>query len=149
MGESARHESPVPKSAAVRRRMQQQRRAGTAPELQIRSQLHRAGMRFRVGATVPGMPRRTIDIAFPKARIAVFVDGCYWHRCPVHHVNAKNNAEWWTDKMSRNVRRDQETTAHLESLGWTVLRFWEHEDPASAVETVRETWSKWFREAQR
>ncbi|GAA4918116.1 hypothetical protein GCM10023237_70140 [Streptomyces coeruleoprunus] len=84
------------------------------------------------------MPRRTIDIAFPGTRIAVFLDGCFWHGCPQHATHPKSNADWWRTKLEKNVARDRETTEHLEAAGWTVLRFWEHEAPDAVARAVAE-----------
>jgi DNA mismatch endonuclease (patch repair protein) len=86
------------------------------------------------------MPRRTIDIVFPKARIAIFIDGCFWHGCPEHATQPRANAEWWRNKLDKNLACDRETTAHLQQTGWTVLRFWEPEraeDIARAVTEAR------------
>jgi DNA mismatch endonuclease (patch repair protein) len=83
------------------------------------------------------MPRRTIDIVFPKARIAIFMDGCFWHGCPEHATHPKANAEWWRNKLDKNMARDQETTEHLQAAGWTVLRYWEHEIPVAVAGEVR------------
>jgi DNA mismatch endonuclease (patch repair protein) len=80
-----------------------------------------------------------MDIAFSKLRIAVFLDGCYWHGCPEHATHPRANAEWWRSKLERNIARDRETTDHLTAAGWTVLRFWEHEpadDVAHRIETT-------------
>ncbi len=93
----------------------------------MRRVLHAAGLRYRVNVPVPGMSRRTIDIVFPKAKVAVFMDGCFWHGCPRHATSPKANAEWWRAKLDKNMARDIETTEHLTQAGWTVLRFWEHE----------------------
>lgn len=79
------------------------------------------------------MPRRRADVLFTRAKVAVFVDGCFWHGCPMHKTGPANNAAWWADKLARNVQRDRETDAHLRSLGWAVLRVWEHEDMAQAA----------------
>ena len=84
------------------------------------------------------MARRTIDITFPAPQIAVFIDGCFWHGCPEHATSPKANAAWWRVKLDKNMARDVETTAHLESLGWTVLRFWEHEAPGEIAARVRD-----------
>ena len=84
---------------------------------------------------VPGSPRRTIDIVFGKVKIAIFMDGCFWHGCPQHATQPKANAEWWRAKLDKNMARDRETTDHLRAAGWTVLRFWEHE---SAEEVARQ-----------
>ncbi|MFJ3229511.1 very short patch repair endonuclease [Streptomyces sp. NPDC086787] len=112
--------------------MSRQGSRDTAPEIAVRRLLHAAGLRYRVNMRVPGMSRRTIDIAFTKTKIAVFLDGCFWHGCPEHATRPKANAEWWRTKLDRNMARDRETTAHLTAEGWTVLRFWEHE-PAERI----------------
>ncbi|WP_406210386.1 MULTISPECIES: very short patch repair endonuclease [unclassified Streptomyces] len=107
----------------------------TAPEVAVRRLLHAAGLRYRVNVPVPGAPRRTIDIVFGKVKIAIFMDGCFWHGCPQHATQPRANAEWWRAKLDRNMSRDRETTDHLRAAGWTVLRFWEHE---SAVDVARQ-----------
>ena len=131
-------ERPIPKSEAVRAQMVAQKRRDTLPEVALRRALHAMGMRFRVGLPVPGTPRRTMDVAFTRAKVAIFVDGCFWHGCPTHGVDPKNNAAWWSHKLAENRRRDEETTRHLEALGWTVMRIWEHEDATAAAATIRE-----------
>ncbi|WP_405799046.1 very short patch repair endonuclease [Streptomyces sp. NBC_01506] len=118
-----------PSSAGVSARMSRQARRDTAPEVAVRKLLHASGHRYRVNARVPDMPRRTVDIMFTKAKVAVFLDGCFWHGCPLHATQPKANAEWWREKLDKNIARDKETSAHLEAAGWTVLRFWEHETP--------------------
>ncbi|MFF4560956.1 very short patch repair endonuclease [Streptomyces sp. NPDC001435] len=118
--------------------MSRQGSRDTAPEVAVRRLLHAAGLRYRVNVPVPGMPRRTIDIVFPKAKIAIFMDGCFWHGCPEHATHPKANAEWWRKKLDKNIARDGETTRHLESAGWTVLRFWEHERPDAVARAVAE-----------
>ncbi|MER5482752.1 very short patch repair endonuclease [Streptomyces sp. NPDC002812] len=126
-------------SAEVSRRMRLQSRRDTRPEMAVRRLLHGSGLRYRLQWKVPGMSRRTIDVAFPGRRVAVFVDGCFWHGCPDHATSPKANSEWWRAKLDRNGERDRETTAHLERDGWVVLRFWEHEDPvhvAARIEAV-------------
>lgn len=82
------------------------------------------------------MPRRTIDIVFSKAKIAIFLDGCFWHGCPEHATHPKANAEWWRIKLDKNMTRDFETTAHLTAEGWTVLRFWEHESATDVADRI-------------
>lgn len=116
--------------------MRRQARKDTAAEIALRRELHRRGLRYRVEYPVPGMPRRRMDIAFTRAKVAVFVDGCFWHACPEHGTNPANNGVWWAEKLRRNVERDRETDAHLETVGWTVLRMWEHESPAGAADDV-------------
>ncbi len=106
-------------------------------EVAVRKLLHSSGLRYRVGLPVPGMRRRTIDIAFTRAKVAIFLDGCFWHGCPEHATRPKANAAWWQEKLARNVARDLETTAHLEGAGWVVLRFWEHEPPETAAQRIR------------
>ncbi|WP_173476299.1 very short patch repair endonuclease [Streptomyces sp. 150FB] len=126
----------LPSSAAVSARMSRQLSRDTAPEIAVRKLLHGAGLRYRVNVPVPGMPRRTIDIVFGGAKIAIFMDGCFWHGCPEHATQPKANAEWWRAKLDKNMARDTETTKHLEAQGWTVLRFWEHESPAEVAQAV-------------
>jgi len=111
-------------------------RRDTGPELHLRKLLHHAGLRYRVVYPVPGMPRRTIDIAFTRRRVAVFVDGCFWHGCPEHGSAPVANAEWWAAKLKRNAERDLETTAQLRRLGWQVIRLWEHESPEEMLHAV-------------
>ncbi|MEU5253232.1 very short patch repair endonuclease [Streptomyces longwoodensis] len=107
--------------------MSRQGSRDTAPEVAVRKLLHASGLRYRVNVPVPGIPRRTIDIAFPRAKVAIFLDGCFWHGCPEHATHPKANADWWRAKLDKNMSRDAETTQHLIGAGWTVLRFWEHE----------------------
>jgi DNA mismatch endonuclease (patch repair protein) len=126
----------VPSSIGVSARMARQARTDTAPEIALRRVLHRAGLRYRVGWPVPGLRRRTIDVAFPRARVAVFVDGCFWHCCPQHATQPAANAGWWAGKLAANVARDAATTAHLEELGWRVVRIWEHDPTEVAARTV-------------
>jgi DNA mismatch endonuclease, patch repair protein len=116
--------------------MSAQKRTGTEPEMLLRKQLHASGLRYRVNMAIPGLPRRRADITFTRARIVVFVDGCFWHRCPEHATDPATRGEWWQKKLDGNVARDRETDDHLRQLGWKVLRFWEHEDPLSAAEIV-------------
>ena len=129
--------APVPLSPAVSKQMASMPRRDTKPELALRRELHRRGLRFRVAlAGLPGRP----DIAFTRARLAVFVDGCYWHRCPIHGTEPKNNADWWKQKLDRNVERDGEKDALLTEQGWSVIRVWEHESPRDAADLVEAGW---------
>ncbi|MEU6120935.1 very short patch repair endonuclease [Streptomyces sp. NPDC047123] len=116
--------------------MSRQRSRDTKPEVAVRRLLHASGLRFRLQRRVPGLSRNTIDIAFPGPRVAVFIDGCFWHGCPEHATFPKSNPDFWREKINRNALRDTNTTAHLESLGWTVLRFWEHERPEEVADRV-------------
>ncbi|WP_165771397.1 DNA mismatch endonuclease Vsr [Clavibacter tessellarius] len=136
MAEVGRSCSPLPvswaSSDASRRVMRSNRRRDTAPELAVRRILHAEGMRYRIDSRVVRETRSRADIAFTRQRIAVFIDGCFWHSCPEHLHLPKANADYWIPKLTRNVERDAEVTAVLRGLGWTVLRFWEHE-PAPEV----------------
>lgn len=116
--------------------MSRQRRRDTAPELALRRNLYARGLRYRVAWPIPGLPRRTVDIAFTRARLAVFVDGCFWHSCPEHATYPSVNGAWWAAKLVTNQRRDCTTTEHLEGAGWTVVRVWEHEDPDRAASRI-------------
>lgn len=116
--------------------MQRQGRRDTAPELAIRRELWRRGLRYRVDIAPLGGMRRRADIVFTRALVAVFVDGCFWHRCPDHSTIPKNNRTWWTAKLDANVARDRDTDRLLGEAGWTVVRIWEHEDPEVAADRV-------------
>ena len=112
------------------------RRAGTKPETLLRQELHRRGRRFRVQYRVDGLARRRVDIAFTRARLIVFVDGCFWHGCPQHARVPKANNEWWQWKLQRNAQRDADTDVQLRRLGWRVLRLWEHVSPSLGADAV-------------
>lgn len=108
----------------------------TAPELALRSELHRRGLRFRVDrAPVPGIRTRA-DLVFPREKVAIYVDGCFWHGCPDHGTMPKANADFWGPKLARNKERDREIDGALAAEGWTVVRVWEHEDPVAAADRV-------------
>ncbi len=128
---------PGASSEGVSRRMSVAARRDTAPELALRRALHAGGLRYRVGFPVPGQRRRTIDVAFTRVQVAVFVDGCFWHGCPEHGTQPRSNSAWWTTKLSANQARDRDTDRVLAEAGWTVVRVWEHEDPAAAADRVR------------
>lgn len=116
--------------------MERQRRRDTGPEVLLRRELHRLGLRYRVDvAPLPGLRRRA-DVVFAGARVAVYVDGCFWHACPLHATSPKANAAWWAAKLEGNRSRDADTDARLAKAGWTVLRIWEHEDPRTAARIV-------------
>lgn len=108
-------------------------RRDTKPELDLRRALHARGLRYRLQLAVPGNRRRKIDLVFARARIAVFVDGCYWHGCPEHGTRPVTNREWWDWKIERNKARDADTNRLLGDQGWTVVRIWEHEDAQEAA----------------
>lgn len=120
-------------------RMARQKRRDTDPEMRLRRLLHRKGLRYRVDLPLEGMPRRRADMTFVRERVVVFVDGCFWHRCPVHATAPANNSAWWEHKLRGNVARDRETDGRLREAGWVVLRFWEHQDMTEAAEQVVRT----------
>ena len=114
------------------------RRRDTPGEVALRRRLHARGLRYRVDTTVlPGLRRRA-DVVFRKERVAVFVDGCFWHGCPEHGTWPKKNAEWWREKIEANVARDRDTDARLEQEGWVVVRVWAHESPEEAADFVEQ-----------
>src|SRR5689334_21253539 len=104
---------PVPSSPGVSERMSRARRRDTEPEMVVRREAHRRGLRYRVDAALPGMPRRRADLLFPRRRVAVFIDGCFWHSCPEHATIPRANREWWLSKLRKNADRDRETDLHL------------------------------------
>jgi DNA mismatch endonuclease (patch repair protein) len=123
-------------NADLSKRMSGAARRDTAPELALRRELHRRGRRYRVVVRVPGRNRRTIDIAFTRAKLAVFIDGCFWHGCPVHGTTPTHNSGWWTTKLAANYGRDRDTDEHLAREGWAVLRIWEHVPAVEAADQV-------------
>lgn len=123
-------------SEGVRKSMRSNKSRDTKPELALRRAVHALGLRYRVATRPLPRFRRTADLVFTRVKLAVFVDGCFWHGCPDHHTRAKTNSEYWSEKVRRNRERDIETTEVLRSEGWTVLRFWEHEAPLTAAERV-------------
>lgn len=124
--------SPKPLDDQTRSRMRSQKTKDTAYELALRRALHARGLRYRLQRKIPGT-RRTIDIAFVGPRVAVFVDGCFWHMCPEHGSMPTNNASWWGEKLRGNVDRDRRTDALLHESGWHSVRIWEHVPLADAV----------------
>jgi DNA mismatch endonuclease (patch repair protein) len=125
-------------SPAVRSVMRGNRKRDTAPELRIRRMLHARGLRYRV-ATRPLPNRRwTADLVFRGPRVAVFIDGCFWHGCPEHFSVPRTNPAYWGPKIARNQERDAIVDGELESAGWRVVRIWEHEDPATAARLIEE-----------
>lgn len=127
---------PIPASASVSTRLKRQPRRDTKPELELRRRLFSLGYRYRVNYPTPMNSRRTIDIAFTRAKVAIFVDGCFWHGCPSHFVPPKNNSEWWAEKIARNKMRDSDTREELVAAGWVVVSVWEHEGIVRASEEV-------------
>lgn len=124
-------------SHATRTSMLGNRRRDTKPEMALRSALHATGLRFRKDYRLdPGGVRCQPDIVFTRARVAVFVDGCFWHCCPTHGTQPSRNFDYWAPKLARNVQRDREQDAALAAHGWRVIRVWEHEPVREAAERV-------------
>lgn len=132
---------PLPETPGRSRNMAAIKRTGTKPEVALRSALHQLGYRFRKDYRFdPGGGRKVRpDIVFTAKRVAVFVDGCFFHCCPEHGRLPTRNEWYWTPKLQRNVERDREADAALEAAGWRVVRIWEHEDLPSAVDIVVRT----------
>ncbi|MDO4242831.1 MAG: very short patch repair endonuclease [Actinomyces sp.] len=128
----------TPVDPSVSQRYARLARRDTSPEMALRRALHATGLRFRVQYIVPGLPRRRVDIAFTRWKVAVQVDGCFWHGCPEHGRRPDRNSEWWQWKIARNQARDSDTDARLAELGWTVIHVWEHEDTHHAQHRVQE-----------
>lgn len=125
-------------SAARRRNMQAIRSRDTTPERLVRRLVHAQGLRYRVAARPLSDLRRTADMVFRPAKVAVFIDGCYWHGCPEHYVSPKTNPGYWSDKVARNIARDRDTNERLQAAGWLVLRFWEHDPAEECSEAIRQ-----------
>jgi DNA mismatch endonuclease (patch repair protein) len=123
-------------SEGARHTMQANRGRDTGPELAVRRLLHARGLRYRVNARPEKDLRRTADIVFRAARVAIFIDGCFWHGCLEHGTHPKSHATFWEAKITGNRARDAETTQLLKNRGWTVLRFWEHEAPEVVAKSI-------------
>lgn len=124
-------------SQAARNTMQANRSRDTGPEMRIRRELHAKGYRYRVDARpIPHLNRRA-DIVFFSRKVAVFIDGCFWHGCADHYSGPKTNSSFWNEKVLANMARDQDTNEKLQESGWSVYRFWEHEPTERAVEKIQ------------
>lgn len=130
-----------PSSPTASARFRRVGRRDTPPEMRLRSELHRRGLRYRVDARPIHGLRRRADLVFRNAKVAVFVDGCFWHGCSIHMTWPQANAGWWRGKIERTRARDRDTDRRLTESGWTVIRIWEHEDPPVAAERVVEVLS--------
>ena len=117
--------------------MRRNPRRNTKPEVALRAELHRRGLRFRKDLPIR-VPRRVVrpDVAFTRARLAVFVDGCFWHMCPIHGNQPRANTAYWRPKLARNIARDRAVDAALSDAGRRILRAWEHDDPAEVADRV-------------
>jgi DNA mismatch endonuclease, patch repair protein len=122
-------DNPVPSSNAALRRMKAAKSKDTAPEKALRSAIHSRGLRYSIDIRPLKELNRRADIVFRSAKVAIFVDGCFWHGCPIHGTQSKSNAEFWRIKIKQNRERDADTNKKLKEAGWVVIRVWEHEDP--------------------
>ncbi|WP_367641310.1 very short patch repair endonuclease [Kineococcus endophyticus] len=121
----------------MRRQMQKMPRRNTKPELALRHELHARGLRYRLGADrLPGRP----DLVLTSVKLAIFVDGCFWHLCPQHAVVPKNNRDWWIAKLQANVARDRRKDEALSLMGWTPVHVWEHDIPTPGADVVEALW---------
>jgi DNA mismatch endonuclease (patch repair protein) len=136
-GTTSARQYPLPLSPGRSANMKANRRRDTKPELALRSALHAKGYRYRKDLRLD-LPQRRVrpDIAFTARKVAVFVDGCFWHACPDHGSAPKNNEWYWSPKLAKNVERDRAADAALAEAGWTVVRLWEHVPVADAVAAV-------------
>ncbi len=123
-------------SAQVRVTMRGNRSKNTTPEMKLRSMLHRRGLRYRVDVSPTPGTRRRADVVFPRERVAVFVDGCFWHGCTEHYRASTKNTAFWEEKLVTNRSRDAQTNEALATEGWTVIRVWEHEDVSGAADRI-------------
>lgn len=129
-------DSPLPHSESVSQRMRNTRQRDTPMELEVRAELKNKGFQFEVDFSIKGVTRARPDIVFCADRVAIFLDGCFWHSCPTHGTTPRTNRQWWTEKLASNVERDRRHVRELNAAGWQVLRYWEHEDPATVANDV-------------
>ena len=140
---SSRVSTPKSRSKAVRNVMRANKGVDTGPELKLRSLVHKAGLRYAIDVRPEHEINRRADMVFRSAKVAVFVNGCFWHGCPKHYVLPKTNKQFWSDKVKRNKERDEETKTLLRRRGWKVMILWEHEDfTRHAARVVREVRSR-------
>jgi DNA mismatch endonuclease (patch repair protein) len=129
-------DAPIPSSRAASRRMESVRSSNTSAELKLRAYLHKIGLRYRVHQLVSRHTRCRPDLVFKRARVVVFVDGCFWHSCPRHRSWPAANAQWWREKIEANCERDRRLRRQLRRAGWRVVRVWEHEKPEVAARRI-------------
>jgi DNA mismatch endonuclease, patch repair protein len=131
--------TPPASSEQVRRRMQATRQRGTEAEVRLCEAVRNLGLRFRIDQPILATVRSRADLLFPLAKLAVFVDGCFWHGCPQHGTSPKTNRVWWMTKLKANRKRDARNNRALRKAGWTVVRIWEHaalESPERAARSI-------------
>lgn len=126
----------APSSPEARHRMQSVRQKNTSCESALRRELHARGLRYRIQVALLTKPRRIADVVFNSLRVAVFVDGCFWHGCPVHATWPKQNARFWRAKIEANMARDHDTDERLCAEGWKVIRVWAHEESKIAARRI-------------
>jgi DNA mismatch endonuclease (patch repair protein) len=136
---SIRARAPRASSAMVRRVMQANRSFDTALEVLLRSELHKRGLRFRKHVNVDDGVKCRADIIFRRARVCVFVDGCYWHGCPKHFRTPLVNSAWWNEKIADNRQRDRRKTGALRRKGWKVIRIWEHQLSPNSLRRIADS----------
>ena len=137
-----RNGSLAPLNNRVSAQMKKMPTRDLKPEVLIRQQLHRLGLRYRIHRKdLLGKP----DITFRPSKVAVFVDGCFWHNCPEHGTILKNNRAWWLEKFQRNQERDKRKDEQLKEMGWLPIHVWEHEDPDTAARNIKELVKKRLR----
>lgn len=131
---------PTPTSPVATKKMRSNRRSNTKPEVLLRSALHRSGLRFRKDFAIRLPTGKVVhsDIAFTRRKLAVFVDGCFWHCCPEHGTIPKSNQSYWVPKLRQNVDRDKAIDCELRAAGWRVIRVWEHMSPVDATKQISE-----------
>ena len=129
-------DTPPPSSIEASQRMRATGQRDTVPEVALRKELHRRGLRFRLHRSMRGLSRSKPDVTFVSAKLAVYVDGCFWHSCPIHASQPRANSAWWSAKLAANVTRDRRIDEELRAGGWLVVRVWEHEDPIEAADRI-------------
>ena len=129
---------PPPRDEGTRRRLQKQRRQDTGPEVALRRELHRRGLRYRKHLNVLPGSRSKHDIVFVRVRVVVEVRGCFWHSCPVHRSIPESNREWWESKLAQNTARDERVARQLADAGWHLIVVWEHEDTRRAADEIEQ-----------
>ena len=132
----AAEKPPSPSSESVSRRMRNTPRRDTPVEIRVRALLQESQLDFEVDCSLPGVTRARPDVVFRAERVAVFLDGCFWHSCPEHGTTPEANRRWWIEKLAANVERDRRHDRELGDAGWLVLRFWEHEAPEFVAEEI-------------
>ena len=135
-GVMADRRAPRPSSESVSRRMHNTRQRDTPIEMRVRLLLLERRLSFKVDCAVAGVTRSRPDLVFSKERVAVFLDVCFCHSCPVHGTTPHANRAWWLEKLAANVERDRRHDCELRTAGWLVLRFWEQEDPRFVADTI-------------